>query len=374
MTMKLSANLLLKLTTLLAIAALTACAQSTICANADKSLTIKANNPQIQYSGRTEGAGTSEVVLGYSGARVRLRFSGTSVGMKMTANANENYAAVWIDGKFVNKIRLNANDGFYKLAEGLAQGEHTVEVVRVTECTFDLIRFGGFVLNDGAKVLPWQNSNSRKIEFIGDSITCGYGVEADNENMHFEAPTENFTLAYSGLVARKLDADYLVVSRSGIGIVRNYDGPYEGSDNTMPELYLNVFNNRPDTKWDFNRFTPDLVCINLGTNDFSTSGVNVDKFVANYVKFGKLILTNYPKAKLLVLQGPMDNRDDLKDALALVVTQLNEFAPNRVSYFELGAQGSVGYGADYHPNVAQSQINADELSKHVATLMDWGQE
>jgi len=360
-----------KIPSLLAITTLVAFAQACTSLDKDDSVRIGANNPAIQYSGRSEGTGTSRVTLGYSGARVRLRFQGTSVGINLKDDSGENYAMVWIDGEAGAKFRLNSKDDFYTLAEGLEQGEHTVEVVRITECNFGLTHFNGFVLNKGAKALEWKDAHKRKIEFIGDSITCGYGVEANDPNLHFDAATENFCLGYSALAARELDADYLVVSRSGIGIVRNYDGPFEGSDNTMPEVYPHTFYLQSKPDWDYTLFTPDVVCINLGTNDFSTSGVNVDKFVSSYVDFAKMILTRYPEAKLMLIQGPMNNSEDLKDALTLVVNQLSKAFPERVSYFELSAQGSVGLGADYHPNRAQSKINAAELSKSLSDLMGW---
>jgi lysophospholipase L1-like esterase len=335
-----------------------------------KPVNVGADNSSIRYSGRSEGIGTGEVTLGYSGARVRLRFEGTSVAVRIKDDTGENYAVAWVDGKMGQKFRLNSKESYYLLADGLPSGIHTVEVVRLTECYIGLTHFEGFVLNSGAKVLPWLDAHQRRIEFIGDSITCGYGIEANDPKLHFSPDTENFCLDYSGLTARHLDADYLVVSRSGIGIFRNYDGPYEGSEGTMPEVYPNTFYLHQST-WDFSRYTPDVVCINLGTNDFSTKGVNVDKFVAAYIDFAGKVLERYPNAKLVILQGPMDNSAALKGALGRVVDELSKKTPGRVTYFELSAQGQVGLGADYHPNRAQSEINSGELTRYLSTLMGW---
>jgi lysophospholipase L1-like esterase len=332
---------------------------------------IPANDTNIRYSGRTDGLGSAQVTVGYSGARERIRFHGTSITAHIKDDSGENYAVAWIDGKMGEKFRLNAKDGLYKLAEGLPDGEHTVEVVRVTECYLGLTHFLGFELNEGGKVLPWTSAKERKIEFIGDSITCGYGIEANDPNLHFTPETENFCLNYSGLTARALNADYLVVSRSGIGMVRNYDGPYEGSTGTMPEIYPHTFYLQDKPMWDYAGFTPDVVCINIGTNDFSTTGVNVEKYISAYVDFASGVLTRYPKAQLVMLQGPMDNRESLKLALGKVLEQLKTVAPGRVNYFELSAQGKVGLGADYHPNIEQSKINAAELSAYLSNLMGW---
>jgi lysophospholipase L1-like esterase len=335
-------------------------------------LTIAADNPAIRYSGRSEGIGTAKVTIGWSGARMRLRFQGsTSIGAWLDDDSGDNYAMVWIDGQPGKKFRLDARDGFYPLASGLDAGEHTVELVRVTECAVGLTHFRGFTLDRGAKPLAWRDAHQRRIEFIGDSITCGYGVEVDDANLHFTPATENFCLGYSGLTARQLDADYLVVARSGIGIVRNYGGPRDGTKNAMPSVYPHTFYLQPKPDWDFSRFTPDVLCLNLGTNDFSTTGVNVNNFIAAYADFLRMLLARYPAAQIVALQGPMNNSPELKSALHAALAKLDAESLRRIHYFELSAQGAHGYGADSHPNRAQSRINAGELTAFLADLMNW---
>jgi lysophospholipase L1-like esterase len=354
----------------LAMALMALLSQSCASTSGETTLDVGADNPAIRYSGRSEGLGTARVTLGFSGARIRLRFEGTSVSARIKDESGRNHALAFIDGVPGNRFRLDSRDGVYELAAGLEQGVHTVELVRITECDIGLTHFEGFILNAGAKVLPWLDANDRRIEFIGDSITCGYGVEESDPTKNFTPETENFCLGYAGLTVRNLDADYLVVSRSGIGIMRNYDGPREGSDCDMPEVYPNTFYLRPGA-WDFSRFAPQVVCINLGTNDFSTTGCNVDKFVQEYVRFASTVLGNYPQAKLVVLQGPMDNSDALRKALDRVVEQLDKVAPGRVSKFEMSAQGANGFGADYHPSRAQAQISSRELTRYLSELMNW---
>ena len=63
------------------------------------------------------------------------------------------------------------------------------------------------------------------------------------------------------------------------------------------------------------RFQPQLICINLGTNDFSTGGPDVDKFVAAYRQFAAGLLKQYPTSKLVLLQGPMNNSPELRVAV-----------------------------------------------------------
>ncbi len=338
---------------------------------ADKALVVPAGDPHVLVSGRADGLGTNCVTLGWSGARVRLHFTGSEVSILLDDERGENWAVAWIDNVKGEKFRLNAPDGFYKLASGLSQGEHTVEVVRLTECDAGLTRFKGFVLSPGAKALAWGQEEPRKIEIIGDSITCGYGIEADDPNLHFEYPTENFTLSYAGLTVRALGADYVIVSRSGIGMIRNFDGPREGSEHAMPEVFPHLFYLRESPMWNPASFTPDVICINIGTNDFSTTGCNVDKYEAAYVAFAGKLLADDPKAKLVLLRGPMENGAALKAALERIMAALEKDAPGRVTIFTMSAQGSRGYGADWHPSRAQAEVNAAELTGYLRDLMDW---
>ncbi len=344
---------------------------TTLSQSPDTALVVAATNSDIEYSGRNEVTNGGQVTIGYSGARARLRFLGSSVAVRLSDDSGENYAMAWVDGQPLEKFRLDSPSGVYPLADGLGEGEHTVEVMRITECFIGLSHFRGFEIGGNAKTLPWQGRKDRKIEFIGDSITCGYGVEAEDPNLPFEAATENFSVNYSSLAARELDADFLVVARSGIGMVRNYDGPYEGSQVDMPEVYSKTFYENQSYDWDFSRFVPDVVCINLGTNDFSTTGVNVETYVSDYVSFAKGVLGRYPEAELVMILGPMNNSEELKAAIHRVLSQLKEVEPDRVHFKELSPQGSLGFGASYHPNRAQSKLNAEELSRYLSDLMDW---
>lgn len=352
---------------------LSSCSTTSRTENAESTISVPADHPFLKYSGRSKWTNDSAIAFGYSGARIRMRFEGTAVGMRMEDERGENFVLVWVDGESQQKLRLDSEDGFYELASGLEPGEHTIEVVRVTEGSFGLNTFRGFsVSGRSPEILNWGEGPNRKIEFIGDSITCGYGVEVNDPQLPFSAESENFCLGYSGVTARNLGVDYLAVSRSGIGMVRNFDGPYEGSENTMPELYPDTFYMRPDSGvWDYENFVPDVVCINLGTNDFSTTGVNVDNYVSAYVDFATMLLDRYPEAEFVLIQGPMNNSDELGKALDRVIAALEKVSAERIHFLELSPQGSLGYGADYHPNVAQSQVNAAELTAFLSELMGW---
>jgi len=324
----------------------------------------------ILYSGRRDDSQAGGVKFGYSGARVRMAFDGEAAGMKMDS-AKPNWVNIFIDGKKTAKLKVEGTDQYYELASGLPKGVHTVEVAKATEGSVGPVVFKGFFLPEGAKAVEWPHPQTRKIEFIGDSITCGYGIEVNDAKLHFTPDTENFCDTYAWLAATALDADFLVVARSGIGIFRNYNGPDEGSKDNMPSIYERSIFGQPEPVWDPARFTPDVVCINLGTNDFSTKGVDQAKYEAAYVSFAQMLLARYPKSRFVLLIGPMQNGQKIKDSVARVAEALNQNGEKRVSVFEMSKAGAHGFGADYHPSQEQAKINGAELAKYLSDLMQW---
>ncbi len=334
-------------------------------------LTVPANSPDIRYSGRIDDSNPEAVKLSYSGASIRMAFEGDSVALLMDNQRRQNWVTVFIDGKRTDKLAIKGEGGTYPLASGLGAGPHTVEVVKATEGMIGNVVFKGFVLPDDGKPLPWPAPQTRRIEFIGDSITCGYGIEADGPNNPFTPDEENFSDTYAALTARALDADTLVVARSGIGMLRNYNGPDDGSPDNIPAIYGRTLFHEPSPPWDFSRFTPDVVCINLCTNDFSSKTINVEKFEANYVQFVQRLEKQYPKAKIVVLQGPMNVDPKVRAILEGIVQSCNADGGDRVSFFQMSGQGAHGFGAHHHPSREQAQVNAQELTAYLRKLMGW---
>ena len=142
---------------------------------------------------------------------------------------------------------------------------------------------------------------SKKIDFIGNSITCGYG----NDGLvcfptHYSYETQNHYLFYAQIAARQLGAVAYIAARSGIGVYRNYNGPRTGTpDNRIDVQYeytmyaeKSAFRREGgamNERWDFSRFQPDVVCINLGTNDLSTNNYDTTLLKQGYKKLLRMV-------------------------------------------------------------------------------------
>jgi hypothetical protein len=167
-----------------------------------------------------------------------------------------------------------------------------------------------------------------------------------------------------------------VVARSGIGVYRSYGGPKEGTpENVMTTEYeyTNLYDR--SERWNFLRYQPQLVCINLGTNDLSTNNYDVTLLKAAYKKFLKQVRQHNPKAKIVYLCGSMLNGKELdiaKTILNEVVDEARRKGDREVYRFDFTPQtGSLGFGASWHPSRQQHQLMADELTPFLRQLMGW---
>ena len=225
------------------------------------------------------------------------------------------------------------------------------------------------------KQLPAKQKNEKRVVFIGNSITCGYGIESTDPKEGFSDETENHYYSYAAITARNLQAQHLVVARSGIGIYRNYGAPKTGSKDNMPSMYEQTLFGVPSEKWNFAKYTPDVVCVNLGTNDTSLNNYDRDFLVNGYRNFLITLRKHYPNAKIVFLTGSMllgQALEHVKYAMDDVVREARIAGDKQVYRFDMSWQtGDLGYGADYHPSKWQHEKMAGELTAYLRGLMNW---
>ncbi len=340
-----------------------------------KGTVVKPTNPLIQYVGRICYDNPERPRFTFPGTQINARFTGSS--LKLWAKPKSGYFMAQIDRCEPFKVALTGErDSVVTLATALPQGPHEVRLMYIIEGYELKPDFRGFVIDEEATLLPPPALPSRTIEFIGNSITCGYGNESIDKSDHFEYETENHYLSYAQLTTRNLGAMAHVVARSGIGVYRSYDGPKTGTpDNVMTTEYeyTNLYDR--SEKWDFNRYQPQLVCINLGTNDLSTNNYDVKRLKDAYKKFLRQVRSHNPQAKIVYLCGSMLGGKELEIArktLNEVVDEARQAGDAEVYRFDFTpSDGSIKYGADWHPSVWQHELMAAELTAFLRTLMQW---
>ncbi|MFD4637027.1 SGNH/GDSL hydrolase family protein [Lentzea sp. NPDC058436] len=213
----------------------------------------------------TAGRVTKSGQYSWPGVYFEGRFRGTGVGVVLNDAAS--YYDVQIDGRTVATLAKPGRITYR--VRNLSNGEHRVRVVKRSESPWAVGEFGGFV---GA-VLPKPPDRRRQIEFIGDSLTAGYGNLSTTRDCSANGGVDqntNADLGFGALAARALGADYQVNAFSGRGMVRNYNG---GEPGTSYRTYYEraLLNVDGDVWQNPGTWRPQLVVIGLGTNDFSTA-------------------------------------------------------------------------------------------------------
>ncbi|MCR5743189.1 MAG: polysaccharide deacetylase family protein [Lachnospiraceae bacterium] len=259
-----------------------------------------------------------------------------------------------------------------------------VRIIKLTESAMSTFGIGEIDAGNG-DIIPTFKKNFM-IEFVGDSITCGYGVDDEDENHTFHTYSEDCTKAFAYRTAEALGVDYSLVSFSGYGVISGYTGDgVINSKELLPPHYEKVgfsyaTSGTPgdtfkveDIRWNFER-QPDMVFVNLGTNDASYCGEDPDKqklYIERYVELLKKIRKNNPKAYLMCGLGIMGDvlYKSMCEAAAAYTAQTGDTNIDTV-YFEAIRPDSEGYVADYHPRAVTharcSAVLVDKLKEVAA--------
>lgn len=343
--------------------------------------TIPADEQYVKLIGRTASDnGIRWLALSASG--VEFNFTGTSasvtvVGDNMVNSGAEKQPrfAVYVNDERVLDEQLDAAEKTYDFFSSSVEAQTNVKIIKLSEAQESTMGIKSITVT-GSVPVPAQEKDL-KIEFIGDSITCGYGVDDEDRDHHFSTQTEDATKAYAYKTAMALDADYSLVSYSGNGIISGYsDDGNKVTSQRVPDIYekfaksygsYDLFN-VSDIDWDFGLFVPDIIVINLGTNDASYTGNNKEKvleYVDGYVQFLKTVRSHNEKAHIICSLGVMG--DTLISGVKKAVSQYTEeTGDDNVSTFRFTPQdGSTGYAADWHPTAATHDIAAAELVEEI---------
>lgn len=275
------------------------------------------------------------------------------------------YFEVVVDGKR-DKARilgLPLGEAEYYLAQNLKRGYHTVEVTKRTESQFNAVYFNSITYTGRLEKASGKN---RKIEFIGDSITCGQGYEVRGQITNYQRSEDGIN-NYTGQTARALNAEYNVVGLSGWGA---FGGG--GSDqNRMGRVYEKASYRRKEAaNWNFDSWQPDLVVINLGTNDYNYriegNAMTPTDYKTEVKKLIKLVSRCNPKAKIVWAYGMMGAQ--LESEILEALSELKAIDGLDVPYVNLPANWD---GGDAHPSKEGHAEAAGVLTEKLKNIMSW---
>ncbi|KAK9832146.1 hypothetical protein WJX74_000668 [Apatococcus lobatus] len=240
---------------------------------------------------------------------------------------------------------------------------------------------------------------TRRVEFVGDSLTVGFG-NVGRTWCQITAASQSF----AALTATFLDAQLQVTAWSGAGLTRSTQQPAAlavrlsaGSPPpNLPDFYRRSDGAQPSSLYDYNLYIPQLIVMAIGVNDFVDSSeypvmeawtqVYVGAINAmNAVYPGvKIVMMQYPEAMLSAFQpgsgSVTQGIDVLLPSNYPVYETYHQAAYNRaiaagisnVYYFEPSARvGLFSRGCTGHPGLAGHQAISDELIPYLKGMMAW---
>ncbi|MBB3186268.1 SGNH/GDSL hydrolase family protein [Microbacter margulisiae] len=332
------------------------------------------NNQHISYEGRILYQ-PNAAVLSWPGTSVSIRFKGTEISAIMQDQDTANYYNVIIDGKVAAKIHTDTIKHSYVLASGLKDGNHTVELFKRTEWDKGKTLFYGFKLAGKTKLLTLPAPEKRKIEFYGNSITCGYGDEDPHGHNSSLGCFENNYASYAAITARHFHAQYRCIAKSGIGIMVSW------FPLIMPEMYNRLDPTNPASKWNFSKYTPDIVVINLFQNDswivnmpnnpqfkarFGTQKPDAAFIVKSYKDFVASIRKKYPHASIICTLGSMDATRAGSPWPEYVKQAVKELNDSKIYTHFFPYKNTDG-----HPSVAEQNEMATSLIQFINKQIQW---
>ncbi len=321
-----------------------------------KKYTFAQLGAQVYRHGRTLMSEQGGLVLSFSYSGFSLRFRGGDFCLYTDAYSAPEvaYFTVTVDG-YTEKIAVHGEAAEHLFT--LAEGEHTLTVRRASAHGGSLpVTFTSLAFSDNATLLPPPAEKPLKMEFLGDSITCGYGIlGAPGEP--YKTETEDATINYAAQVAAAFDAEARFIAFSGQGIVHNCAGAV---GLPIPKLVRSAQRHTLDLPWKFDDgFVPDVVVVNAATNDVGGKTTD-EEMEAGATAFLKDIRAQYPNAKIVWIYGLMNT--EFIPALQKAVDALRQtdeniwFLPTEPIWKYHGQTGANG-----HPGILGHRRAAKEL-------------
>jgi hypothetical protein len=271
--------------------------------------------------------------------------------------------AIYVDDNLLLDSKMSEKNKTIILLDNETEKNIKVKIILLSEAFFGCVGIKNIIAISSYpkdEIIKSTENKKYKIEFIGDSITCGYGNEAPAPNQLFDTKTQNFEKSYAYLSAKELDFDYSVICYSGCGII--------STGNKMYEKYTKVNIIYYNKEWDFDKYNSDIVVINLGTNDFGyISEFRIDEYCEKYAEFLKLVREKNPNAFIICIIGMMG----CEDLLFLINRAIGLVDDDKIYAFLFPEQRiQDGIGAQYHPNVVSHAKWGKLLAQIIKEVID----
>jgi lysophospholipase L1-like esterase len=221
-----------------------------------------------------------------------------------------------------------------------------------------------------------EGSPKPRVEVIRDSISAGYGAEGPHT-----IASDSTDLSYGAEIARKFDAGWSIVARSGISLSIG-----SGGDAPMPQRYpyIHFVWFGTSLAWDFTSYESEVAIVALATNDFVYGNPSEAQFATAYLDFLATIQGNYPNAKIFLLNplvGSVSghNNSGRLTAARQYIQNVANRSNDKVYFVEVGGPGDpvsdaiADYSGDRtHPNASGHSKIANRLNPIITSIIGAG--
>ncbi len=335
------------------------------------------NETYLNFIGRSAVA-ENELILSASGSGAEFICKGDYAEITLApenpavSSSHSPRIALYSDGNLV-AMECISEEKTYRINTDYSGT--VITLVKLSEAMHSSVKITK-VASYGIKDIGPTQEKTLKIEFIGDSVTCGYGIDAGAYGS-FSTETENFMKSYAYLTAEKLGADYSAVCYSGYGVLTGYTENGKMNDGLVMNEYDKAchLTGKEDPLWDFSEEINDIVVINLGTNDASYCG-NSDNgkqlFIEAYVNMLLKVREKNPAAYILCILGDVNNSlfPSIETAVAEYSKQTGD---SRVEAFSVAFRmGENDIVIDGHPGALSNLCAAEMLTEKIRSLISPG--
>ena len=313
--------------------------------------------------------------MGWPGSGLRFRYQGEGSSISVEDDGRGLMDVVVNGDRRVLPLKAGLNE--YSIIEPMQAGTYDVQITRRSEFydtglftisgpTFESPAAGEF------RLLPAFQTD-RKILFLGDSITAGFGVGGDTKDCANTPALHSPTESYAMLTADMFEAEPHLIAISGRGVVHNWDG------NPAPVMPAQIDFALPEdpesANWDHSQFMPDVVVTLLGTNDWSVINPGEEKFRKGYRDMLAELRQRFPKAHIVTVGGPLlggEQGDAIRDGIDGAMADLGD---SNISTLDLTLyNGLLKWSCNSHPGRNSMRKMANELSAHISEVKGWSYE
>ncbi len=349
-------------------------AQITEAAAPPQTVNVTADDPRLQLLGQIDQSNPKRPRFAYPGTGLRLRFQGSSLAFDLSSDSDKSALTVVIDHGAPALQLLQKGDQTLVITRGLEEGPHTVGVYKRTETWQGIVTLLGIELPQEGTLLSTSPLPTRKLMFVGDSVTCGAGVEnTPTCTSDPEHPASDAYHSYGMELGRRLDAQTHLVCYGGRGLDRDYRGLGVADNVLNAPQFLDLSIPADDAAnrapWDWSKWAPDGIVVSLGTNDFNLQKnrpLDGEAFIGDYAHFLMTLRSHYPNASIFVTEGAIVTDPLLRRYVRDAVSRTNDAKVQWVK-----ANHYPGNGCDGHPTRAQHQQIADDLEPVLRKALAW---